>query len=150
MTTDTVSIQIAQKPALVFEFMADPSRMNLWSFGTWKIEIKEGVVYGQSLFDGSTNLVRIVPHADGSLIDYEIGQLLDTLEPRIQARVVAVEYGGGARQSGSPSRTNSELSFIAKRTAAMNDARWQSIHDIHKVELLLIKSLLESGYDHRQ
>jgi len=149
MTTDTVSIEIAQAPAVVFKFMSDPLRMDLWSFGTWKIDVKEGLVHGQSLFDGSTNLVRIVPNADGSQIDYEIGQQANALEPRIQARVVASANGSELQQIDSSSNSHSVLSLSATRTAAMSDTRWQSLHDIHKVELLLIKSLLETGYDHR-
>ena len=54
MSTDTASVTIDRSAAAVFKFMSDPNKMDLWSFGTWRISVDDdGRVHGRSILDGS-------------------------------------------------------------------------------------------------
>jgi len=39
--------------------------------------------------------------------------------------------------------------MFAIRTPDMSNERWQSLINVHAVEIDLIRSLIETGYDHR-
>lgn len=144
MTADTASVRIEAPAATVFDLMADPGRLDLWSFGTWKTEIApDGLVLGRALATGATIWLRIVAHAETLLIDYHLGANPETLSPRIFARVVP----GGVTGHGPDVST---LLMTALRGADMDDARWAGLIRAHAFELDLIKSLIESGHDHRR
>ena len=122
--------------------MSDPARMNLWSFGTWRTEIDAtGLVYGRSIRDGAAIYVRVEAHMDQNLIDYHVGKTPEALLPRIFVRVLPEEVFGDTRGAG--------LAMTVLRAADMNDARWASLQATHRVELDIIKSALETGFDHR-
>jgi len=143
MSCDTSCVRIAQSAEIVFDFMSDPQRLDLWSFGTWKIEtIKDDLILGQSIFSGSPIYVRIQPHRSQRLIDYHIGQTRDALVARIFARVIPGADFGADHQT-------SMLLLTAIRGDDMNDERWDGLKTSHAFEVGLIKSLIESGYDHR-
>lgn len=47
-------------------------------------------------------------------------------------------------------QNSSMLLMIALRASDMDEVRWQRLKDTHAVEVGLIKSLIETGYDHRR
>ena len=144
MNTDTASVTIERNAEAVFKFMSDPNKMDLWSFGTWRISVGgDGLVHGRSIFDGSAACVRIEPDAQNRLIDYCIGTTPENLEPRIFVRVTPGEVTGS-------SALNCILSMVAFRTEAMSDDRWHRLVTAHAFEVQLIKSLLENNFDHRE
>ena len=143
MICDTAFIRVRRSVEVVFAFMSDPGQLSLWSFGTWRTEIDgSGLVRGASIRDGAVIYARIEAHQDQGLIDYHLGQSPDTLVPRVYARVTSEEVFGDGNGTG--------LAMTAFRAADMDDARWNSLKATHRVELDLIKSALESGYDHRR
>ena len=71
------------------DFLADPGRLDLWSFGTWHTEIRDdGLVRGRALQSGATIWLRIVADPATLLIDYHLGTRADALAPRIFVRIV--------------------------------------------------------------
>jgi len=144
MNTDSVSVVIERNAEAVFKFMSDPNKMDLWSFGTWRINVdSDGLVYGRSIFDGSTACVRIESNEQNRLIDYWVGTDSENLAPRIFVRITPSEVIGS-------STLNCILLMVSFRTAAMSDDRWHKLVTAHAFEVQLIKSLLESDFDHRE
>ncbi len=142
MMCDTAFIRIRRSADDVFAFMSDPEQMSLWSFGTWRTEIDgSGLVRGASIRDGAVVYARVEAHQDQGLIDYHLGHSPDALVPRVYVRVTSEEVFGDGNGTG--------LAMTAFRASGMDDARWNSLKTSHQVELDLIKSALESGYDHR-
>ena len=142
MSCDTALIRIDRPAGEVFAFMSDPAQMNLWSFGTWQTEIDaNGLVRGKSIKDGASICVRIEAHPEQLLIDYHIGATSEGLLPRIFARVTPEDVFGDNGGCG--------LAMTVFRTHGMDDDRWNSLKATHIVELGIIKSALETGYDHR-
>ena len=143
MICDTAFVRIRRSADDVFAFMSDPGQLSLWSFGTWRTEIEgSGLVRGISIKDGAVIYARVEAHLDQRLIDYHLGCSPDALVPRIYVRVTPEEVFGDGGGTG--------VAMTAFRAAGMNDARWDSLQATHRVELDLIKSALESGYDHRR
>jgi len=123
--------------------MADPNKLGQWALGAWNGTVDEtGMIHANSLCDGAAIYVRVMPHPETALIDYLVGTLPDGLKPRIFARVVPGAVLGGADHECG-------LMMSALRTDDMNDARWASLIATHAVEIDLIKSAIESGYDPR-
>ncbi|MGE3830519.1 MAG: hypothetical protein AB7F76_05940 [Parvibaculaceae bacterium] len=132
------SIIVKKEATRVFAFMADETKLNRWSFGTWKTEIAEdGLVTGTSIFDGSKLLVRIDADEARFSIDYLIGADPAKLVPRINVRIVPGDRLG--LDAGS-----CVLTFIAWRAAAMDDDRWRRLTASHEFEAVLIKNLIEN------
>ena len=144
MNTDTASVTIERSAEAVFKFMSDPEKMDLWSFGTWRISVDDnGLVHGRSIFDGSTACVRIEPNAQNRLIDYWVGANSENLAPRIFVRITPGEVTGS-------STLNCIWSMVSFRTEAMSDDRWHRLVTAHALEVQLIKSVLENEFDHRK
>ena len=144
MNTDTASVTIERSAEAVFKFMSDPNKMDLWSFGTWRISVDDdGLVHGRSIFDGSTACVRIESNAQNRLIDYWVGTNAENLAPRIFVRITPGEVTGS-------STLNCILSMVSFRTEAMSDDRWHRLVTAHALEVQLIKSVLENEFDHRK
>ena len=144
MNTDTASVTIERNAEAVFKFMSDPNKMDLWSFGTWRISVDDdGLVHGRSIFDGSIACVRIESNAQNRLIDYWVGANSEKLAPRIFVRITPGEVTGS-------STLNCILSMVSFRTEAMSDDRWHRLVTAHAFEVQLIKSLLENDFDHRE
>ena len=143
MNTDTASITIERSAEAVFEFMSNSNKMDLWSFGTWRINVdSDGLVHGRSIFDGSTACVRIESNAQIRLIDYWVGTNSENLAPRIFVRITPGNVTGS-------SALNCILSMVSFRTEGMSDDRWHRLVTAHAFEVQLIKSLLENDFDHR-
>lgn len=144
MNTDTADIKINRPVDEVFAFMADPANLDLWSFGTWRIKTEDsGLVRGTSIMNGAPICVKIEAHRAQHLIDYHIGSSEDDLTPRIFVRVIPGIAIGGTDDM-------SVLMMAALRSVGMDDDRWQGLRDSHAFEVRLIKSLIETGYDHRE
>jgi hypothetical protein len=132
------SIEVKRGAAQVFAFMADPAKLNRWSFGTWETEIAaDGLVTGTSIFDGAKIFVRIDADTERLSIDYRLGADPARLVPRINVRVVP-----GAHLGLDPGHC--VLTFIAWRAAAMDDDRWRRLTASHDFEAVLIKNLIEN------
>lgn len=133
------SVVVERSDRDVFAFMADAGKLDRWSFGTWRTEITpDGCVLGTSLFDCAKTYVRIDADPARLSIDYLLGSEPRKLAPRITARIVP-----GGTVGLAPSA--SVLSLIAWRTQSMDDNRWRRLVASHELEVLLIKSLLETG-----
>lgn len=144
MTADTAATRIAAPARAVFDFMADPGRLTLWSFGTWRVEPQaDGVLKGYSLATGAPVFLRIDPAPERLLIDYHLGPAPDRLAPRIFARVIPGPVTGDGDDV-------STLLMTGLRSAEMDDARWAGLHRAHAFEVDVIRGLIESGHDHRQ
>lgn len=144
MAADTAWVRIARPAAEVFDFVADPDKLSLWSFGTWAVQIDaSGLIRGTSIRDGSVIFVRIDPDRERLLVDYRIGSDPEDLAPRIFIRIAEGTVLGGG---------NGEclLTMTALRPDGMDDARWQDLTIAHAFEVRLIKSALETGHDHRR
>ena len=142
MSTDTASVTIERSAEAVFKFMSDPNKMDLWSFGTWRISVDDdGLVHGRSIFDGSIACVRIESNAQNRLIDYWVGANSENLAPRIFVRITPGEVTGS-------STLNCILSMVSFRTEAMSDHRWHRLVTAHAFEVQLIKWLLDNDFDH--
>ena len=134
-----VSIAVGRAAGEVFAFMADPAKLDRWSFGTWQTEIAaDGLVTGTSIFDGAQILVRIDADRDRLSIDYKLGSDAAKLVPRIAVRIVPGDHLGM-----DPSHC--VLTFIAWRAAAMDDERWRRLTASHEFEAVLIKNLIENN-----
>ncbi len=142
-TADVASVVIEKPATEVFAFMADPHRLDLWSFGTWRVAVQEdGLVVGTAIYDGSHTYVRIDADQDRLVIDYAVGKDPNALSPRIFVRVTP-----GATVGIEPD--HALLSIVGLRSAEMDDEQWQRLRAAHAFEVGLIKSILESGFDHR-
>ena len=142
MSCDTAFIRIGRTADEVFAFMSDPRQMSLWSFGTWRTEIDaSGLVCGMSIRDGAVIYARVEAHREQGLIDYHLGHAPDALLPRVFVRIMSEEVFGDGNGTG--------LAMTAFRATGMDDSRWDSLKAMHLVELDLIKSALETGFDHR-
>lgn len=144
MIADTAAARIEAPARAVFDFMADPARLDLWSFGTWRTEIRaDGLVEGRSLQSGAPIWLRIDAAPERLLIDYRLGASPEALSPRIFARVIPGEVTG----HGAGCAT---LLMTALRAAGMDDDRWDRLVRAHAFEMDVIKSLIETGHDHRR
>jgi hypothetical protein len=143
MTADTAATRIAAPARAVFDFLADPEKLTLWSFGTWRIEpLGDGLLRGHALATGAQICLRIDPDPARLLIDYHLGPDPGALCPRIFARVIPGPVTGHAEESAT-------LLMTGLRSAEMDDARWQGLIRAHAFEVDTIRGLIESGHDHR-
>lgn len=103
-----------------------------------------GLLHGRSMFDGSTNWVRVrverwMAHADapqsvGSRIDYLCGPTPNQLALRIAATIAPGAWLGYA--------SGVLVTLLAWRTAGMSDQRWQQLIAAHEAEIELIRTQL--------
>ena len=143
MSADTAFARIQRPADEVLDFIAKPENLSLWSFGTWSVEIDDtGLISGKSIKDGAPILVRIRPHPDQLLVDYLIGTSPDALQPRIFIRVLPGSVMGGSDDECA-------LMMTALRSDGMEDDRWAGLKATHAFEVSLLKSAIETGYDHR-
>lgn len=124
--------------------MSRRDNLDLWSFGTWQITLHDNeLVEGKTLQDGSTVWVKVEAHPGQLLIDYHVGTDKNSLTPRIFCRIMPGDSFNTANEY-------SMLLMTALRTPDMSDDRWHNLSALHSVETNIIKSLIESGHDHRQ
>ncbi|RMF34713.1 MAG: hypothetical protein D6754_14550 [Alphaproteobacteria bacterium] len=143
MIADMAAVRIEAPAETVFAFLADPGRLDLWSFGTWSTtRHPDGLIEGRALQDGARIWLRIAADADALLIDYHLGATPQALAPRIFARIVPGRVTGHGADCAT-------LILTALRSAEMDDERWGRLIRAHAFELDLVKSLIETGHDHR-
>jgi hypothetical protein len=131
------SIEVAASADRAFAFLADRTKLNQWSFGTWRTTLHDdGLVEGRAIFDDSVTWVRIDADAARMVIDYHLGREPGALTPRIGARVVPGE------RLDLPAE-HCVVTLIAWRTRAMSDERWRRLTASHDFEVVLLKSLIE-------
>lgn len=136
--THTISIELAVPAETAFAFMADPSKLKRWSFGTWETVLHDGgLVEGKAIFDGAITWLRIDADPARFIVDYHLGKSRDALTPRIMARIVP-----GERVETGPGTC--VLTLVAWRTRGMADQRWQRLVASHEFEVFLLKSLIEA------
>ena len=137
--THTISIELSVSAETAFAFMADPAKLDRWSFGTWKTILHEGgLIEGHSIFDGAVTWVRIDADPSRGIIDYHLGKERGSLTPRIMARIVPGERMALGDKA-------SVLTLVAWRVRGMSDERWRRLTASHEFEIVLIKSLIEGG-----
>ena len=143
MSCDTAFTRIAKPADEVFAFMSDVNRLGSWALGSWNGTVDEtGLIRARSIKDGSPICVRIEAHPEMRLIDYHVGSDPEHLVPRIFARIVeGSTFGAPNNECG--------LMMSALRTEDMDDARWELLIATHRVEVDMIRAMIESGYDHR-
>ena len=143
MSCDIAIVRIDRPARESFNFVSAARNLSLWSFGTWSVDIDEtGLIQGRSIKDGSSIFVRIVPYPEQLLIDFMIGNEADSLTPRIYIRILP----GSAMGSHDD---ECALMMTALRADGMDDQRWADLKAAHAFEVSLLKSAIETGYDHR-
>ena len=136
--TDCASILCDRPAPEVFAFMQDGHKLGQWALGCWNtVEPQPGLYRGTSLIDQQVVWVRIDALLSTGMISYHVGSTPDALQPRIMAKVVPGEILGRPASS-------SLLSLLAWRDASMDDDRWQQLRDCHRVELRIIRNLLQA------
>ena len=143
MSCDTAIVRINRPAQKCFNFVSAASNLSLWSFGTWSLDIDEtGLIQGKSIKDGSRIFVRIVPYPKQLLIDFLIGNNAGCLTPRIYIRILPGSAMGGQDEECA-------LIMTALRADGMDDDQWAGLKTAHAFEVSLLKSAIETGYDHR-
>ncbi len=124
----------------VFTHLADPVRLGRWALGCMDVTPTDDprIFRGRSLFDGRDVFVEIETHRSLGLIDYHIGNK-EVRAPRIFIRVAPGSLCG-------LSNTQCVVSMAAWRTADMDADRWRQLCRTHEVEILLIKSQIETRF----
>ena len=91
-----------------------------------------------SLFGGGRGLARVVVDAARGWVDHRVGSDAQELVPRIQARVQP-----GAELDHAEGTCIVTLMAWRRRSAGMDDARWQRLCAAHEVEIEMIRAELE-------
>lgn len=108
-----------------------------WNLGLWHTqEEAPGLLGGRSLFGGGRGLARVQVDAHRGWVDYRVGADVQTLVPRIQARVQPGAELGHAADCCM-------VTLMAWRSAGMDDERWRRLCATHEVEIDLIRAELE-------
>lgn len=140
MSVDQKHLANAHCPVPVAQalaFLADGLRLGRWGLGSMDtVEVAPGVVRGTSLFDGSHSYIRPVADVAAGTVTYHVGSDPTRLTPRIQAQV-------------SPAPGGCTVVLHARRSADMDDARWQRLVRCHEVEILLIQAQLAAWHSPR-
>jgi hypothetical protein len=132
---DVAAAEIAVPARDAFDYLADGIRQGEWTLGCWDRErAGDDLFRGRSLYDGRESYVRVLPHPDLLLVDFEVGPAPDALVRRISARVV--ERGPGT----------CVVTLMVWRTTDQDDASWRRVCELHRAEIHLIKGRLELGF----
>jgi hypothetical protein len=129
---------VAVPPAAAFAYLQHPIRLGRWSLGCFDTAATDtpGLYTGRSLFDGSAGWYRIDADPAASVIDYLVGTP-EHLVRRISVRVMPAAELGYADGTCL-------VTLIAWRPADMDEPRWARLCAAHEVEILLIKSQIET------
>ena len=129
---------VAVPPPVAFAYLQDPIRLGRWSLGCFDTAATDtaGLYTGQSLFDGGAGWYRIDADAAASVIDYLVGT------PKHLVRRISVRIMPGSELGYADGTCL--VTLIAWRPADMDEARWARLCAAHEVEILLIKSQIET------
>lgn len=135
-----VSIVVGVDGATAFDFLADGMNQTHWALGSWdRRSHGDDLFSGTSLFDGSELFVRVVPHPEILVVDFETGRSPDTLAHRVEARVIRGET------LGRPSST-CVVTLTIWRAADIDDETWELLGHSFATEIHMIKGRLELGF----
>jgi hypothetical protein len=136
----SASIEVAVDPQTAFEYMASGMNQSRWALGSWeRADHGDGLFSGTSLWDASTLYVRLEPHPELLLVDYQVGKDPGELRRLTQARIIPGEVLGRDPQS-------CVITLTTWRGAAHSDASWTRTYHAYKTEMHLIKGRLENEF----
>jgi hypothetical protein len=133
----SASIEVAVPAGDAFAFMADGMQQSRWALGSWdRRRVADDLFVGTSLFDGTELYVRLVPHPDVLMVDYEVGADPSDLRRLVEARVTAGPLLGRPQD-------HSVITLTTWRTTDVSPEQWALVYHTWKTEVHLIKGLLE-------
>jgi len=136
----SVSALVAVEAEEAFAFLADGMNQQYWALGSWdRRRLGEDLFAGNSLFDGSELLIRLVPRPDLLLVDFHTGTSVDALEHHVEARVVP-----GPTLGHAPGYCLLVLTVF--RDATADDELWTRLWHVFETEIHMIKGRLELGF----
>ena len=120
-------------------FLQAPENLSSWAVGLGETTIHaDGTIEGAFPDTKQPIWARIDADSGRATIHYHLGPDLDSLVPRIIARVVPGDVLEGDPQS-------CVVSLIAWRQESMDDVRWEGLKSGHESEIREIKRLIESA-----
>ena len=130
-------------PEKAVAFLRSPDGVGTWALGTWgatPVVGEDDVYVGRSLLDGTQqSFFRILEERAFGLVEYEVGETIDSLTMRIAAKVVAgKDFGYGADYC--------LVTLLGWRPQNMGDLRWQRLCAFHDVEILMIEARLKGQW----
>lgn len=136
----SVSSLVAVDAEQAFAFLADGMNQRYWALGSWdRRQLEADLFAGNSLFDGSELLIRVVPRRDLLLVDFLTGTSREALDHHVEARVIA-----GPTLGHPPGRCL--LVLTVYRDATSDDELWNRLWHVFETEIHLIKGRLEIGF----
>ncbi len=136
----SVSAVVAVEAEEAFAFLADGMNQRYWALGSWnRRRLGEDLFAGNSLFDGTELLIRVVPRRDLLLVDFETGTSPEALDLHVEARVIP-----GATLGHPASCCLVVLTVF--RGAGTDDALWTRFWHVFETEIQMIKGRLEIGF----
>ncbi len=134
------SIEIAVPAETAFAYLSDGIKQGDWTLGSWgREQIGDELFKGTSLFTGGDTFVRITPHPEQLLVDYDVGPALDRMHRVNSARAVPGPLVG--RAGGTC------VVMLAKwRLPEEDDAEWRRGCATFDTEIHMIKGRLELGF----
>lgn len=135
-----VSASINVAPDTAFDFLSDGMNQSYWALGSWnRCEVGDGIYAGTSLFDGSELFVRLHLNSELRIVDFETGRSPDVLHHAVEARVIAGETLGRARDT-------CVVTLTIWRAEGVDDAGWELLAHSFATEIEMIKGRLELGF----
>jgi hypothetical protein len=136
----SVSAVVDVEPEEAFAFLADGMNQRYWALGSWdRRRLGEDLFAGNSLFDGSELLIRVVPRRDLLLVDFLTGTSADALDHHVEARVIP-----GPTLGHPPDRCLVVLTVF--RDEATDSELWVRLRHVFETEIHMIKGRLEIGF----
>lgn len=135
-----VSTTVNVDPATAFAFLSNGMNQNYWALGSWnRREVGSGVYAGTSLFDGTELFVRLTPHPELRVVDFETGPSPDALRHSVEARVIPGETLGQSQET-------SIVTLTIWRAEGVDDDTWDLLGHSFATEIQMIKGRLELGF----
>ena len=135
-----VSTPIAVDAETAFAFLSDGMNQSYWALGSWNRRlVSDGIYAGTSLFDGTELFVRVLPRHETLSVDFETGRSPDTLEHRVEARVIPGET------LGRPPQT-CVVTLTVWRSEDVDEPTWDLLGHSFATELQMIKGRLELAF----
>jgi hypothetical protein len=135
-----VSALINVAPGAAFDFLSDGMNQSYWALGSWnRREVEDGIYAGTSLFDGSELFIRLNPNSGLRIVDFETGPSPDVLRHTVEARVIAGETLGRARDT-------CVVTLTIWRAEGVDDRTWDLLAHSFATEIQMIKGRLELGF----
>lgn len=132
-----VSTSINVDPDTAFAFLSDGMNQSHWALGSWnRRDVGDGIYAGVSLFDGSELFVRLIPHSDLRIVDFETGPSPDVLRHSVEARVIAGETLGRVPDT-------CVVTLTIWRAEGVDDPTWDLLGHSFATEIQMIKGRLE-------